>query len=118
MRVCTYLDGRQRERCTECGVTVDLCLCPEVSDIAQERIASPAGRFLRDVMSQVETADSSRRLFEKIVQEIGNVGTKLVSNSEQGTPETEEVYRNLVRLGALLTLLAADGTPEYVYPRE
>jgi hypothetical protein len=39
-----------------------------------------------------------------------------VQNMDNQTPSESEIQRDLVKVGVLLTLLAADGTPEYSYP--
>ena len=117
MRTCTFLDSRQRELCTECGSGLDLCVCVEPDTLALERLKSPPGKFLTEVLVAEEGLPSSENhLFEKITKALGEAAEQLVSHAEQRSPSPDVIRRNLVQLGALLTRLASVGTEEYPYP--
>jgi hypothetical protein len=116
-RPCSYLDPRRVERCTECGNVLSLCTCMEVSDKAHARLTSEHGRYLRQVWLELSQWQGPQdHVFEKLVAALGQVGEKLVQNMDNQTPSESEIQRDLVKVGVLLTLLAADGTPEYSYP--
>jgi hypothetical protein len=112
---CVYRDRRGRDRCTECGNNLDLCVCEDPDEITHNRITSDEGQFLTAVMREVQTSEPYTHAFERIVSEVGMVGMKL-SNNESGEVLDEEIRRELVRLAAAVTLLAIRGTPEYPYP--
>jgi hypothetical protein len=116
IRICTYLDPRQIARCTECGVTADLCLCPQVSELAHRRLSTPAGKFLQSVFAQAETSQPSDNLFERLNWEFGDLGMKLVRHNRTRDPSPEEIYAAMVKIAAGLTRLATEGTDEYAYP--
>jgi hypothetical protein len=119
IRTCTYLDSRQRYRCTECEMTVDLCQCQNVNEMAAKRVASDEGRFLRAVWTEVQNSTPRAHTFVRLVTDIGLLGCKLVDNTETpGEVSTTEIQRELVKIAALLTHLATSGTPEYAYPAE
>lgn len=40
-RICCYLDAEGWHRCTECGITLDLCNCADVVGHAMRRIQTP-----------------------------------------------------------------------------
>lgn len=116
MRPCTYLDPRGRERCTECGVTIDLCLCVNPSDKANFRHVSAIGQFTRAVYEEASANTVGRNLFEHLVEQVGQIGAALVSNLDTNSPNDNEIRQLMVKAGRTLTLLAAEGTPEYPYP--
>jgi hypothetical protein len=117
IRVCNFLDHGGKLRCTECGVTVDLCLCTDVSEKAESRLKDEHQQFLREVASLYESDEFAEdHLFAELVQEIGNVGSKLVSHTRNRTPAPAEIHRNLLRVAVLVTRIAVEGTGEYSYP--
>lgn len=120
-RACSYHDSRRRVRCTECGVTIDLCTCVEVEELASQRLTSEEGKFLREVMrdaSGIALGSSADRdhMLERIMSELGMVAMKLVKNDKDRSVADEDVRHELVRLAGAITHLAAHGTPEYAYP--
>jgi len=116
-RPCMYLDPRLVERCTECGRTVSLCVCAEPSDRAHARLTSEQGKYLSQVWLELsQWRGPQDHLLEKIFHALGEISTKLVDNMDTQNPSESEIQRDLVKVGVLLTLLAADGTPEYSYP--
>lgn len=117
MRTATFLDSRQRERCTECGSGLDLCTCEDPDAMALERLTSPAGRFLADVLREEDQLGvNENHLFEKIVEEIGAVGAGLVNHADDRSVAPDVIRKSLVKLAALTTRLATAGTEEYPYP--
>lgn len=117
MRTCTFLDRRGQERCTECGVTSDLCLCTEVDEKAHDRTQTNPGRFLREIFLLRSTAPA-HNLVEEMAEQFGTLAMMLVRNRDGGTPPESDIRQHMIRLGILLTALASYGTPEYTYPSE
>jgi len=111
MRTCSYADSRNTERCTECGMSVDLCQCQNVDDKASARLASPEGEFLTAVWRQTAQGNPRYNLLEHSLEQFGKVAILL---TKADSPDSE-IYRSLVQLCVLLTALAAQGAPEYTY---
>jgi hypothetical protein len=114
-RPCAYLDPRQRVRCTECGMTVDLCTCVNVSEMAQERLHSPEGQFLRAVAAELGQFPNPKYRFETLVQLVGDLGIKLVNNAAINTPAPPDIYQHIAKIAAIAVLLGSGGTDEYPY---
>ena len=67
-RSCVFLDHRAQLRCTECGGTIDLCLCPAVDEQAFRRIVSNEGVFLKRIRDELNISDERA---ERIMKEGG-----------------------------------------------
>lgn len=119
-RACSYHDRRRRIRCTECNLTVDLCVCVDVEEMAFKRLNSGTGKFLREVFAEAQDFEHNPQdhLLERIISELGMVSMKLIQNDKDRSVPDTDVRRELVRLAGAVTLLAAIGTPEYAYPSE
>lgn len=117
-RTCSYHDRRRRLRCTECNLTLDLCQCVEVEELAYQRLASDAGQFLRAVLAEVQNALPVDHLFERVSEQLGTLGMKIVKNDLNREVSDQEIRREIVYLVANLTILATKGTPEYAYPSD
>jgi len=114
---CIYRDRRGRDRCTECSLHVDLCLCSDPDELAHQRLSTEENLFLREVSQRVgEIKKESSHLFEELVQEVGIVGTALVSHNKHRTPAPDVIAKNLITVAALATRLAVSGTEEYSFP--
>jgi len=115
MRICTFLDPRQKERCTECGITIDLCQCRDVNQSAYERTQTPEGEFLRAIEAETVHFERTTHRFESLVKLVGELGVKLVSNADTGSPAPSDIYQTLAKIGAVTVKLGSGGTDEYPY---
>lgn len=130
MRPCVYKDHRLVERCTECGVTLDLCLCREPAEAAARRLGSDSGRFLAQVLQQVFKAEDdgtpntdlaallqiqAADALEHLLR--ANRSSQIVSDA--GGSSMPNVRQALIEVAALATRLATQGDPLYAYdPQE
>lgn len=92
-------------------------MCPDPDAQAHDRLTSPAGKFLTDVLREEDNLPAEQQhLFELIVERIGTIGAGLAQHSEQRTPAPDVIRKGLVELAAYATRLATVGTDEYAYP--
>lgn len=112
---CVFRDPRQRERCTECGHGLDLCVCEDPDERSHQRLTSDEGQFLAAVHAASQEPRERDHIFERIVCRLGVIGLKLAHNENGETPDSE-IRLELMKLATDVTVLAVSGTPEYPYP--
>lgn len=115
---CSFLNRRRQEFCTECGKDLTLCQCEDPDESAHLRLNSLDGKFLAAVTEVLDAPVFPHQdyLYERLVQSVGELGAAFVEHNKVRTPPADEIYRLLVRIGAITTRLATEGTPEYAYP--
>ena len=118
-RTCAFADDDFAMRCTECGVTLDLCLCAGVDNLASERLFSPDGKMITDILGEVRSArekfPGSRHMLCALVEEVGELAQAIMQNDRhEGTTETE-VYREAVQVAAMAIRIGTEGDEAFEY---
>src|SRR5262245_9808672 len=118
-RTCTFVDRRAQLRCTECGLTLDLCVCPAPDEQAFRRIASNEGTFLNRVRAEIaladERAEGNQFLSVQIHKQAGIVSGLLLSHHDGQGASPQEILQALVQTAVLVTRLAIEGDGEFSY---
>lgn len=117
--ICVYRDPQGRKRCTECGTTYDLCICPRPNELAHRRLWSSEGRVIRSVWKALEKHHeqfpNTSYLHGYFVAEAGKV-TKLLTEHSEGDKETATgILQQCILVAALATRLAVEGDPYFEY---
>lgn len=119
MRVCTFLDPQNIERCTECGVSLDLCLCANVDLSAHQRLNSVDGQIILMVRGELDAArgqfPGSTHMLAALMEEVGELAQALMEHDRDGSQTTQEVLREAVQVAAMAIRVAAEGDENFVY---
>lgn len=95
-----------------------MCQCADVDDKAFKRLNSATGQFLQVVFEEAQKYEGGNHLLESALFELGSIAMKLVQNDRDRSVPDSEIRRELVKLAATISLLAATGTPEYAFPSD
>lgn len=119
VRTCTYHDPQRRLRCTECGVTVDLCCCVEVNDNAHRRLWSDDGKMIRAIRGELHQAreafPNTRYLHAALIEEVGELAQALMEHSRGGNKTATEVYHEAIQVAAMAIRIGTEGDPDFAY---
>lgn len=119
MRTCTYLDQHHLERCTECGVTLDLCSCPNVNDSAHHRLWGKDGRTIRIMLSELESArkefPDNQHLLCTLMERIGKLAQAIMEHDRGQGTTTQQVYREAIQAASIAIRVAVDGDQNFLY---
>lgn len=121
-RSCTYLDPHNLPCCTECGSSLDLCMCVRPDDMAHERLTSVDGlviRMIRDELVADRTADpdTTHRL-ATLMEKVGLLSTAMARHDAGLGTSPQEILREAVQAAAMAIRVATegDGNYRYVFP--
>lgn len=119
MRTCTFLDPQNIERCTECGVSLDLCLCANVDLSAHQRLNSADGQIISMVRGELDAArgkfPETTHMLAALMEEVGELAQALMEHDRDGSQTTQEVLREAVQVAAMAIRVAAEGDENFVY---
>ncbi len=118
-RTCTYLDPHNLLCCSECGRSLDLCVCVNPDAIAHERLTSHDGlviRMIRDelVAARTKFPDNVHQ-FDALVEEVGELAKGLMEHDRALGTTTQQVLREAVQVGCMAIRVAVEGDADYVY---
>ena len=116
----TYLDPQGRQRCTECGVTYDLCLCTDFNRQIHQRLWSPEGRTIRAVQTELlqarEKFPHPDHLLPALMGSVGGLSKAFLEHDRSVEGVTgHEILREAVRVATLALRLAVEGDPTFRY---
>lgn len=118
-RTCSYLDQHHAERCTECGVSLDICLCQDVDDKAHERLWASDGQTIRAIQMEIRAARSAfpgnRHLMAALVEEVGELAQALIQNDRGERTSNPEVFKEAVQVAAMAIRVAVEGDQSCTY---
>ena len=123
-RACTYLDPYGSERCTECGTTVDLCLCVNINDSAHERLASPDGILATMIRGELRAARAqfpgTTHMLAALMEEVGELAQAMMEHDRDGSQTVPMVMREAVQVAAMAIRIATEGDENFAYqfPRQ
>jgi NTP pyrophosphatase (non-canonical NTP hydrolase) len=113
------LDPQNIERCTECGVSLDLCLCANVDLSAHQRLNSVDGQIILMVRGELDAArgqfPESTHMLAALMEEVGELAQALMEHDRDGSQTTQEVLREAVQVAAMAIRVAAEGDENFVY---
>ena len=119
MRTCTFLDPQNIERCTECGVPMDLCLCANVDLSAHQRLNSVDGQIISRVRGELDAArkqvPGSTHMLAALMVEVGELAQAMMEHDRDGSQTTQEVLREAIQVAAMAIRVAAEGDENFVY---
>ena len=120
LRACTFL-YQNKEFCTECGISIDLCLCLDVSRIAQERVFTREGKFLKRLLQEVERArenfPENQAMMAALMEEVGELAQALIEHDRRGSEEIpeSEILAEAVQVAAMALRVALEGDQSFSY---
>lgn len=118
-RTCTYHDPWNILRCTECGVTVDLCLCANVGLSAQERLNSPDGIVVMMVRGELDAARASfpnaQHMVVALMEEVGELAQAMIDHDRGGSQTAQQVLREAVQVASMAIRIAVEGDDNFAY---
>lgn len=118
-RSCTFLDPQLQERCTECGVTIDLCLCVNINDSAHERLASPDGLVITMIRGELQAARKqfprTTHMLAALMEEVGELAQAMMEHDVDGSQTTAQVLREAVQVATMAIRVATEGDENFVY---
>jgi hypothetical protein len=119
VRTCIFKDRRAQDRCTECGETLALCLCPAPDEQAARRITSNEGLFLRRVRDELnladERAETNQFLLEKLTAQVGHLNERIVSHHDGQGANAESIMQTLIQTAVLVTRIATEGDSDFSF---
>lgn len=119
IRTCTYTDPHNTQRCTECGLTTDLCLCVDVEGSAHDRLQSPDGLVMTMIRGELDAArgkfpDTLHRL-AALGEEFGELCQALMQHDIDGSQTTAMVLREAVQVATTAIRIATEGDDNFKY---
>lgn len=118
-RVCIYLDPHNVQRCTECGITIDLCVCVDVDGSAQDRLHSPDGIVITMIRGELNAARGmyadGEHALAALMEETGKLSRNLVKHDRKQEVTTQEVLRRAVTTAAMAIRIATEGDTNFLY---
>lgn len=119
-RNCVFSDPHNIERCTECGATIDLCMCVNIDDSAHQRLASPEGiviAMIRGELSANPTDGSagSQHLLVSLMQEVGELAQAMIEHDRIQETTVQMVLRKAVQAAAVTIQIATRGDDNFLY---
>jgi len=118
-RTCSYLDHHNLLCCTECGSSLDLCVCVNPDGIAYGRLNSPDGqviRMVRDEIAADRAADPTTvHLLGTLMEKVGMLSTMLARHDRGLGTSTQEILREAVHAAAMAIRVATEGDADYSY---
>jgi hypothetical protein len=115
---CSFRDRQGRTRCTECGVSVDVCVCDR-NEKAEARWDSPEERFLRAVIQRLQEDRinhlSQRHMCNRLGVQLGQLVSFLLLHDDQGPVSEAEVYQKCIELCSTTIRLALEGDSTLAY---
>lgn len=119
MRECTYFDSHQRERCTECGITVDLCKCQNLNDNAHRRLWSDDGKMIRSIRGELQQAreafPDSRYMLCALMEEVGELAQAIMEHSRGENKTAAEVYHEAIQVATMAIRIGTEGDSDFTY---
>lgn len=118
-RSCAYLDPHHIERCTECGITLDLCLCENVNDKAQERLWNNDGKTICAIMMEIQSARTTfpgnEHMMAALTEEVGELAQALINHDRGENTTTSQVFKEAVQVAAMAIRIAVEGDHSFAY---
>jgi len=118
MRSATYRDSKGLYRCTECGLAVDMCLCIEADDLADERLHSTQGavfRLIRDELQQTQHSSARDKTLIALGGAYGAFCQIMLAHDRDGNKTAIEVLRAAVQMATLAIHVATEGDVDFTY---
>jgi len=117
-RTCTYHDQQRRLRCTECGITADLCQCQNLDENAHNRLWDDDGKMLRAVRGELsqhrEAFPNTHYLMAGLVEAVGDLMKALIQQ-QVGNKQPAEVFHESVKVSAIAIRMGTEGDPDFPY---
>lgn len=118
-RTCSYTDPHNIPRCTECGITLDLCLCVNVEGSAHERNNSADGIVLSMIRGELDAARSEypdgQHALAALLEEAGKLARGLIKHDRAQEVSTQEVLRRAVTTAVMAIRIATEGDDNFKY---
>lgn len=118
-RTCTYLDPHNLLCCSECGSSLDLCVCVNPDTIAHERLTSHDGLMIRMIGDELVAARTkfpdNVHQFDALVEEVGELAKGLMEHDRGLGTTTHQVLREAVQVACMAIRVAVEGDADYVY---
>ena len=118
-RTCVYLDPHNVQRCTECGITTDLCLCVNVEGSAHDRLHSPDGLVITMIRGELDAArgeyPDGQHALAALLEEAGKLSRCLIKHDRKQEVTTQEVLRRAVTTAAMAIRIATEGDSNFAY---
>ncbi len=118
-RSCTYLDPHNLPCCTECGSSLDLCVCVRPDDMAYERLTSVDGLVIRMIRDELVAARAAfpgdvHRL-TALGEEHGELCKALMEHDNALGTSPQQVLREAVQVAAMAIRVAVEGDADFLY---
>ena len=123
-RTCVYQDPHMQERCTECGINLDLCTCANVNDHAHERHNTPDGQVFKMIEGELRGARAqfpgTTHMLAALTEEVGELAQALIDHDRAQEVSPAMVLREAVQVAAMAIRVATEGDENflYVFPQE
>lgn len=119
MRTCSYLDPHNLPCCTECGSSLDLCICVHPDDTAHERLTSVDGQVIRMVRDELAAARAAfpgdTHRLAALGEEHGELCKALMEHDRGLGTSPQEVLREAIQVAAMAIRLATEGDANFSY---
>jgi len=118
-RTCTYVDPHNLPCCTECGGSLDLCICIDADTIAHERLTSVDGLVIRMVRDEIAAAreafPTDLHRLTALGEEHGELCKALMEHDLGLGTTTQQVLREAVQVAAMAIRVATEGDANFSY---
>jgi hypothetical protein len=118
-RSCTYLDPHNMLCCSECGRSLDLCVCVNPDAIAHGRLTSVDGLVIRMVRDELvaarEAFPTDVHRLAALGEEYGELCKALMEHDLGLGTTTQQVLREAVQVAAMAIRVATEGDSNFTY---
>lgn len=118
MRACTYVDDHAMERCTECGVSIDLCNC-DYEASARARNNTADGEVIKMIYGELRAARASfpetTHMLVALGEEYGELCQAMIDHDRSQAKSTNEVLREAVQVATMAIRVATEGDDNFLY---
>lgn len=118
-RTCSYSDPQNMGRCTECGITLDLCLCANVNLSAHQRLNSADGIIISMVRGELDAArkqfPETTHMLAALTKNVGELAQAMMEHDRDSSQTTQQVLREAVQVATMAIRIAAEGDENFVY---
>lgn len=122
-RINTYFDPRtQIIKCTECGLSLDLCQCEDISLLAHTRLWSAEGVVVKRIMDQLgadrQMKPDNQYNLVYLQRAQGVLAEKMIAISQGINCSPQEVLEASIRVALLAIRIAVEGDGDFSYHPE